>query len=340
MSFNLLTTRLLSGFLFALTFLFLFHGTAARALHAHWADDNFLLENATLPLQPRDDHHAENLLHFLSKRAPPETVEEGARKAESELLCYFGADDAPTQAGWKDEDLDKWYSDTNYYSDGSDIPPDGLSFTGKTLAKEMAALKIPAKIGDRGLQKFHWRQNKEFEFNGKEYDGTPGYYKGVMSVERGFISAEDNVNPAPKPGAAHPPLYKLSDVYFAEWQRQAGESKNIKKLRYFLRYHIENEDTLAIISEITNEFTTLEEWPGTEFTIYKRVRGQVQGTDEGKALLRTPNGVGVAYFLLTNKKVLGKRIPDTVRIWKTQEGVEEDITWVHMLFHIVEYKGV
>lgn len=164
---------------------------------------------------------------------------------------------------------------------------------------------------------------------------------GVMSIERGFISAEDNVNPAPKPGTAHPPLYKLSDVYFAEWQRQAGESKNIMKIRYFLRYHVENEDTLAIIiSEITNKFTALQEWPGTEFTIYKRVRGQVQGTDEDKALLRTPNGVGVACFLLPNKKVLGKRIPDTVRIWKTQEGVEEDITWVHMLFHIVEYKVV
>ena len=89
------------------------------------------------------------------------------------MLCYFAADDAPTQAGWKDEDLDKWYSDTNYYSDGSDIPPDGLSFTGKTLAKEMAALKLPARIGDRGLQKFHWRQNKEFEFNGKEYVSYP-----------------------------------------------------------------------------------------------------------------------------------------------------------------------
>lgn len=102
MAFNLLPTRLLSGFLFALSFLFLFHDTAARALHAHWADDNFLLENATLPLQPRDNHHAENLLHFLSKHAPRKTVEEGARKAESELLCYSAADDAPTQAGRKE----------------------------------------------------------------------------------------------------------------------------------------------------------------------------------------------------------------------------------------------
>ncbi|KAA8646797.1 uncharacterized protein ATNIH1004_005472 [Aspergillus tanneri] len=315
-------------------------GGAARALHAYSADEHFLLENATLPLNPREDHHAENLLHFLSKRTPPKTVEEGARKAESELLCYFGADNAPTQATWKEEDLNRWYSDTNYYDDEWDKPPDGISLTGKTLAREMAALKIPTKIGDRGLQKFHWRQDKRFEYKGEQSDATNGFYKGVMSVERGFISAEDNSSPKQEPDDPHPPLYKMSDVYFLEWQRQAGGSNNVKKLRYFLRYHVVNLDTLAIIKEITNGYTTLQEWPGTEFTIYKKVKGQVQGTDEGKALLRTPNGVAVAYFLLTNKRVLGKRIPDTVRIWKTQEGLNEDITWVHMLFHIVEYKGI
>ncbi|KAL4754356.1 hypothetical protein BDW72DRAFT_166730 [Aspergillus terricola var. indicus] len=336
-----LASRLLFVLFFALALLCLCQGSpAALALHAYSADEHFLLENGSLPVYPRKDHHAENPLHFLSKRAPPKTVEQGARMAESQLLCYFGADNAPTQSTWTEEDLERWYSEGEYYENWG-MPPDGLSYTGNTLKKELEALKLPAKLGDRGLKSFYWQQNKDFEFNGRlVVDGTGGYYRGVMSVERGFISAEDNESPRQGADDPYPDLYKMSDVYFLEWQRQAGGSNNVKKLRYFLRYHIINPDTLAIIKEITNGYTNLKEWPGTEFVIYKRVKGQVQGTDEGKALLRTPNGVGVAYFLLTNKRVLGKRITDTVRIWKTQEGQNDEDFWVHMLFHIVEYKGI
>ncbi|KAH8430879.1 Mitochondrial import inner membrane translocase subunit tim8 [Aspergillus melleus] len=260
--------------------------------------------------------------------------------AESQLLCYFGADNAPTQSTWREEHLNRWYSQADYFDKWS-TPPDGLSYSGYTLAKEMDALKLPKKLGDRGLTQFYWAQDQEFEFNGKSFPlGTQGSYMGTINVERGFISAEGNRSPFQKKNDPYPPLYKMSGVYFLEWQRQATENKNIKKLRYFFRYHIKNEDTLTIIQKITNGFTALTEWPGTEFVIHKKTKGQVQDTDEGKALLRTPNGVGVAYFLLTNKRVLGKRIPDTVRIWKTQEGPNAKDFWVHMLFHIVEYKGI
>ncbi|PLB44468.1 hypothetical protein P170DRAFT_468142 [Aspergillus steynii IBT 23096] len=338
MASNILATRLLSGILFALALLYFCQGSrAAPAPHEYSADEHFLLENATLPLHPREVHHAENTLHFLSKRVPPKTVEQGARMAESELLCHFGSDNAPPQMQFTEEHLRRWYSTGNYYGE-LDAPPDGISYTGHTLAKEMDALKLPTKLGDRGLQKFHWVQDQEFEFKGKLYeDGTDGFYKGVMSVERGFISAEDNDNPRQDVDDPYPPLYRMSDVYFLEWQRQAGQSNKVKKLRYFLRYHIVNPDTLAIIKEITDNYATLKEWPGTEFAIYKRVKGQVEGTDEGKALLRTPNGVAIAHFLLTNKRVMGKRIPDSVRLWKTQDGQN---MWAHMIFHIVEYKGI
>lgn len=123
-----------------------------------------------------------------------------------------------------------------------------------------------------------------------------------------------------------------------ERAEQAGGSNKVKNIRYFLRYHVEGEDILAMISEITNGYITLTEWPGTEFKIYKQMKGGVESTDEGKALLGSPNGIGVGYSLLTNRKVLGRRIPDTVRVWKTQEGMNEDICWVHMMFHIVPYK--
>ncbi|KAL4799250.1 hypothetical protein BDV19DRAFT_385500 [Aspergillus venezuelensis] len=335
MASNMLATRLLTGFLFALAlFLSCFCSPAPRDHYPDPFDELFPLENATLLLDPRDVKQGENLLHFLSKRAPPKTVEEAARRAESELLCYFRVPDQPTQAAFTEDDLTEYYSEGNYYDKWAS-PPDGIPYTGHYLAKEMKALKLPTKLGDRGLTSFYWVQDKEFTYNGREYeDGTQGYYKGIMSVDRGFISAEDNESPA-HGGGPRPSLYRMSDVYFLEWQRQAGNSNKIKKLRYFLRFHIENTDTLPIIEQITRNGAPLKEWPGTEYTIYKKqANGDYDGSDEGKALLRTPNGVGVAHFLLTNKKVLGMRVPESVRLWKSEEG------WKHMLFHIVEYKGI
>ncbi|KAL4933801.1 uncharacterized protein BDV17DRAFT_250544 [Aspergillus undulatus] len=77
-----------------------------------------------------------------------------------------------------------------------------------------------------------------------------------------------------------------------QWQRQASNSKRIRKLRHFLRYHIIDQDTLDIIEEISDESTNVMEWQGTEFAIHRRVKGEAGTTDEGKALLRTPDGVG------------------------------------------------
>jgi hypothetical protein len=140
-----------------------------------------------------------------------------------------------------------------------------------------------------------------------------------MSVPRGFISAEDNKSPKPNKKAAAPDLYKLSDVYFLEWQKQAGSSRRIKHLKYFLRFHIVNTDTKRIISQATGN--NVKVWPGDMFGIE---------TDEGKALLATPNGIGVAYFLINHKPELGVKTVERVQVWRQ----EDDPEWFNMLFYI------
>jgi hypothetical protein len=111
---------------------------------------------------------------------------------------------------------------------------------------------------------------------------TEGKYIGSMSVPKGLISAEDNVNPKQDPADRHLPLFIMSDVYFLEWQRQAANSPRIKRLKYSFRFHIENEATRKAIRETTGN--NVRTWPGDMFDI--------RTTDEGKALFRTPNGVG------------------------------------------------
>lgn len=60
-------------------------------------------------------------------------------------------------------------------------------------------------------------------------------------------------------------------------------------------------------------------------------------SDEGKALLLTPNGVGLAYMLIQHKPELGVKVPTHVRVFKTTNkgGTVEK----HLLFYIGDYKG-
>ena len=59
-------------------------------------------------------------------------------------------------------------------------------------------------------------------------------------------------------------------------------------------------------------------------------------TEEGQAILGTPNGSGVAYFLIDHKPELGVRVPTKVTVFKTigrdENGQPED--WVHFMFSI------
>lgn len=92
--------------------------------------------------------------------------------------------------------------------------------------------------------------------------------------------------------------YKLSNVYFLQWQKLAAGSNKIKNLKYFIRKNVQNPDTLRIIDEAAG--SVAKEWPGTTFSME---------SDEGKALLRTANGVGVAYMLIQHKPELGVKVP-------------------------------
>jgi hypothetical protein len=147
-----------------------------------------------------------------------------------------------------------------------------------------------------------------------------------MSVQAGYISAENNESPVQRKDAPQPAPYKLSDVYFLQWQKLAGGSNKIKNLKYFIRKDVQNRDTLKIIDEATGNVA--KEWPGTTFSME---------SDEGKALLRTPNGVGLAYMLIQHKPELGVKVPTQVRVFKTTNksgNVEK-----HLLFYIGDYKG-
>ncbi|KAI4279924.1 MAG: hypothetical protein L6R38_004864 [Xanthoria sp. 2 TBL-2021] len=103
-----------------------------------------------------------------------------------------------------------------------------------------------------------------------------------------------------------PPLHRLSDL---SWYTYSKLASNPGRLRYIGHHFISNDDTKAIFDRIlqtaykTN--TPNVAWPGFLASV---------NSDEGKALLATPNGVGVAWLMIERAAALGRRRP-VVRIW-------------------------
>ncbi|KAL8830745.1 MAG: hypothetical protein Q9170_005594 [Blastenia crenularia] len=135
---------------------------------------------------------------------------------------------------------------------------------------------------------------------------TKGFYnnKYIPDPQKGAIISEANFSPRFRAGpvAEIPPLNRWSDIVWYLWSREAGDQA--KNLRYIFRDKTNNGVTRAIIDHING----LEEhpdtldlpWPGHTYDMR---------TDDGKALLGTPHGIGVAFLIADHSNVLARKIP-------------------------------
>lgn len=143
-------------------------------------------------------------------------------------------------------------------------------------------------------------------------------YQNIYNVPAGFILADQNFSPAfespefPAKGQAYPKLQQWSDVTFLEWQNQAAS--NVGGLKNILRSNIINLDTRNMMDTALQMMTPPQAigfW-GSQVTFEMT-------SDQGKALLGTPNGGGVAWILINHKAQLGIKTISSVTIWKTTE---------------------
>ena len=94
-------------------------------------------------------------------------------------------------------------------------------------------------------------------------------------------------------------------------------------------HDIVNDDTLKLIKmaletyqvpEGQQRYTLLPKWPGLVFEIE---------TEEGKAMLGSPNGVAAGYFLAQHKTQLGgNKYVYQVTVWSDREGDQQMMFWV------------
>ncbi|KAL5115490.1 hypothetical protein ACEQ8H_006631 [Pleosporales sp. CAS-2024a] len=179
--------------------------------------------------------------------------------------------------------------------------------------------------------------NQWYKVDGIDYRATKAHYEFIMNRKGGAIYG--TYLDGPKSSASRewygnkkepttdllPQLRSLSDVLWGYWAR---ENPNVKNIRYFFMLGIANELTNQLIAScLQNAKKTLTEWPGLSFDT---------STDEGHALLASPNGAVFAYFLLQHKAQLGPKTITRVTIIRPENDAYVDWVDASLVFHVAD----
>lgn len=96
-----------------------------------------------------------------------------------------------------------------------------------------------------------------------------------------------------------PDLKRWSDVAYLVWAAECQKKgKDVSSLRYVFSSPVENAETRGIIARAMDTAHEPPLWPGRkEYTM---------DSDEGKAILGSPNGRGAALLLIQHKATMGE----------------------------------
>lgn len=145
---------------------------------------------------------------------------------------------------------------------------------------------------------------------------TYGNYYNTFNPKDGVILANRNFSPADymsNPKAQLPDLQKWSDVNWFFWEMSCQEEKvGVENLNYVFRVQVVNDNTNFVVSKALGS-TSVDAWPGKEFNM---------DTDQGRAILGTPNGGGVAWFLINHQAQVGTKTVKSVTVLSTDRGLQ------------------
>jgi hypothetical protein len=127
-------------------------------------------------------------------------------------------------------------------------------------------------------------------------------------------------------------LQQWSDVAYLAWERACKEANtDISNIRYFFRNQVVNRRTLEVIEQVLKRHGRSRDgiggWPGVHFDM---------STDDGKAILSTPNGAGQAWFLAQHKRQLGIKTISKVQIWVDSRSLS---VGYNLLFYVEDVRN-
>lgn len=180
---------------------------------------------------------------------------------------------------------------------------------------------------------------KAVTVDGAHYPPTTAYFMTMMSSELGLLIAYNNVSPAEAlyleeiVDQPTPKLERWSDAAFLQWIDSVPEDK-VKGIKFVLRQTVVNDDTIEVIAHIMKQHGPFEtpypEWPGVEVEIE---------SDDGKALLGTPNGRGIAWILAQHREALRWKIPTKITIFQPEScrKYSRSLAYPSLLFRIADF---
>ncbi|KAK4542065.1 hypothetical protein LTR36_007096 [Oleoguttula mirabilis] len=177
------------------------------------------------------------------------------------------------------------------------------------------------------------------------YNPSGGIYNSIMYPSHGILIANNNYSPKymiTKPtshfrGGPLVPLAAWSDVQFLKWQHLCTlAGTDVRSLKYIFRSNIVNDVTRNVIFAALAKSgikTGPPPWPGKKYSM---------DSEEGKALLGTPNGNGVAWILFSHRAQLGWKTIESVQLFDdTMSGSQRKFPASNskpsLLFNVVDY---
>ncbi|KAI6870944.1 Saccharopine dehydrogenase [Hortaea werneckii] len=231
------------------------------------------------------------------------------------LYTHLQCADVQSHYQWTDLERYGWTADRRKQPRGipSDIQTPLLSDPGDVVGG-LGCPRIEAHdpIEPKDVE---WDHLRESTVEGKHYNPTDAWYKGIYYPKHGVLIVSNARSPRYAveqkkridewEGGELVPLGLLSDVMFLEYEhlcKTAVPPLQVRDLRYMFRSQIVNKETRETIFEVLKRRGVVNgpvAWPGTAFEF---------PSEEALALLSTPNGRGAAWILFSHRAELG---------WKT-----------------------
>ncbi|KAJ4986345.1 hypothetical protein SVAN01_08162 [Stagonosporopsis vannaccii] len=182
--------------------------------------------------------------------------------------------------------------------------------------------------------------NQWYNVDGIDYQSTKAHYEFGINTSGGAIYGlflESPVHAAstlwhsgrrPADPFKLPQLRAFSDILWGYWAR---DNPNMRNVKYFFMLGISNDKTNALIASCLRDAgKELQAWPGVSFET---------STDEGHALLGSPNGAAFAYFLMQHKRELGRKTIQRVTVLRAE--TDDDVAFVdpYLVFHVADVEG-
>lgn len=201
------------------------------------------------------------------------------------------------------------YSDLTKYgwtlSRSREISPTNLGQSFTALYNDLDFSQTKADNVQYGW--IHKRDSQPIGASGKVYKPTYGSYRNIFNPK--VILAPFNFGPdymgraetPPVTGTDVVPLKQWSDVVFLQWQDFCNNDQTcMRGLQAVVRTTIINPITIRITNQALQNSGKALNWWGQGQAFYDI------SSDEGQAILATPNGQGVVWFLAQHKVQLGQ----------------------------------